>query len=155
MRSPFEDTPINSLKKYDSFGILSVLSENADFPTNVFATRDTTIYFIDREFLYSLLATYPEIQKALLKFLVKKIAFLNNKLLAFSRNTVEKRLASYLLLISEERSEFTLNLKHTAEAINAGRASLYRALTTLEEKRLIAKKAKTIIINDRKGLERI
>ena len=51
--------------------------------------------------------------------------------------------------------EFEFNKKKSAEALNCGRASLYRAIDALRSSGLITLADKKIIINDPEGLERI
>ena len=62
-----------------------------------------------------------------------RINFLNKKIGTFSGTRVEDRLFSYLLSKSERTKSptFTLNCKTCSEAINAGRASVYRAIDAL------------------------
>ena len=86
-----------------------------------------------------------------------RIAFLNKKILTFSQSSVEKRLATYLINESQRRKadSFPFNHNKTAEEINAGRASVYRALASLEKEGLISGGDKIITIIDQKGLERI
>ena len=82
---------------------------------------------------------------------------MNDKVAAFSGGCVEEKLASYLLGLKRKyRScEFDFNKKKSAEALNCGRASLYRAIASLETEGYISFENKKIHINDPEGLERI
>ena len=93
----------------------------------------------------------------IIRFMCQRITFLNEKIATFSGDNVEQKLARLLLSdsINTGLDEFKFNKKRAAETINAGRASLYRALDTLSEKGLILLNNKTIKILDRQGLERI
>ena len=100
---------------------------------------------------------YSQISSNIIKFLANRISFLNKKIATFSGSRVEDRLAAYLLNEVEKRAalEFPFNCNKTAEEINAGRASVYRAIASLEEAELITMSEKIIYIKDREGLERI
>ena len=155
-RSDSGKTVINILSPGDSFGILSVFSDE-EFPTEIYASVNCSILFFSKEQIISFVNNYSQISTNLITFLANRISFLNKKIATFSGNRVEDRLAAFLINESERRSslEFPFNCNKTAEEINAGRASVYRALASLEEKGLIFMSEKIIYIKDLKGLERI
>lgn len=149
-------TVLNILSDSDSFGVLSVFSDD-EFPTHIYATKNSEILFFTAEQIRHFVNNYSQISANLIKFLANRISFLNKKIATFSGNRVEDRLAAYLVNESERRGslEFAFNCNKTAEEINAGRASVYRALASLEENGLITMSGKIIYIKDLKGLERI
>lgn len=147
---------LNVLTDSDSFGILSVLSEK-EFPTQIFATKNSTILFLEKQELLKIVNNNSQIAMNLINFLANRISFLNEIIATFSGTRVENRLASHLVSKSKALGALTfpLNCKKCSEAINAGRASVYRALASLEEEGLITTVDKKINIKDLKGLERI
>lgn len=148
--------PLNILLPYSSFGITAIYSPENEFPTNVYAKRSSVVYFISRDSLMKMISESADISYNIIAFLIGRISFLNKKIATFSGENVECKLAAYLLnLYKRIGDSFDLNLKHTAEEINAGRASLYRALSSLETDGVIKRNGKNIIIIDPKGLERI
>lgn len=148
--------PLNTLLPYSSFGITAIYSPENEFPTNVYAKRSSVVYFISRDSLMKMISESADISYNIIAFLIGRISFLNKKIATFSGENVECKLAAYLLnLYKRIGDSFDLNLKHTAEEINAGRASLYRALSSLETDGVIKRNGKNIIIIDPKGLERI
>ena len=147
--------PLNKISVGDSFGILVALTDNKDFPTTVFAKKNTTVLFLENVAVVQMYKNDFSICRNIMDFLIDRIKFLNSKIGTFSADCVEKKLAKHLLFKSQGCDTLTLNLKHTAEALSIGRASLYRALSSLEEKQLIRREEKQIIIIDPKGLERI
>ncbi|MBO7196919.1 MAG: Crp/Fnr family transcriptional regulator [Clostridia bacterium] len=155
---PKEDgskTVLNILAKGDSFGILSLYAE--DFPTQILATKNSEIIFFSAEQIAYFVNNYSQISSNLINFLANRIIFLNKKIATFSGNRVENRLAAFLLCESSRTgcSSFPFNRQKTAEEINAGRASVYRALDSLINEELIKLTDKQITILDREGLERI
>ena len=149
--------PLNILRSGDSFGILAVLSGDNEYPTQIIASHNSEILFISQKDLLSLINSYSSVAMNVITFLTKKIQFLNNKVFTFSSDTVEQKLASYILVEYKKRltNEFSFNCKKTAEIINAGRASLYRAINSLTEAGYIKLINKKIYILDLNGLERI
>jgi len=144
---------LNRLAVGDSFGILSVFGAE-DFPTEVVALRSSTVLFIERDDFLSLLAEHSEISLNIITFLAERISFLNSKIKTFSGTRVEDRLASFLSAeVDKKGLSFPFNCKKTAEAINSGRASVYRAISSLEEAGLIKFDTKSISVLDYEGLK--
>ena len=149
--------PLNVIREYDSFGIVAVFSDRDDFPTLVKANVSSTVIFFSAEDIRVLISLDSRIAVNIIEFLTAKINFMNDKVAAFSGGCVEEKLASYLLGLKRkyESAVFDFNKKKSAEALNCGRASLYRALASLESEGYISFESKKINIIDPEGLERI
>jgi CRP-like cAMP-binding protein len=147
---------LNVLGEGDSFGVLSVLSEK-EFPTQIHATKNSLIFFLGEQDLLRIVKQNSQIAMNLINFLANRISFLNEKIATISGTRVEDRLAMHLLSESRRLGSLTfpLNCKKCSEAINAGRASVYRALSSLESEGLISLLEKQVNILDLEGLERI
>ena len=149
--------PLNVLECGDAFGVLSVFSESGEFPTFIRAKKDTTVLFFDRDDVLYLVRSEPEIAINIIYFLGDRIAFLNNKLSTFSADNTEQKVAKFLLYESKRCSSLSLdfNCKRASEALNIGRASLYRAIDSLTQGGILKLENKIINITDPEGLERI
>ena len=149
--------PLNVIKPGDSFGILAVLSCKNEYPTQIVASRNSEILFISQNDFFAVIKKHSEVAMNVISFLSEKISFLNSKISTFTSDNVEQKLASYLFSLCSkiEKNEFEFNRKRTAEIINTGRASLYRALDSLSNQKLISYDNKKIYILDPEGLERI
>ena len=149
--------PLNRLSVGEPFGILAVFSKNERFPTVVKSIKRSKIVFLSKETVISLAKDYPEISLAIISFMSDRIEFLNKKIATFSADSVEEKFAFYI--INEARRSdtlsFPLNLSKTAKILNAGRASVYRAIDALQKLSLIKFENKKIYISDLEGLERI
>ena len=84
-------------------------------------------------------------------------SFLNKKIATFSSDTVEQKFSNFLLNESKMQDclSLSLNISKIATTLNVGRASLYRAIDSLSESKIIELENKKIIISDLEGLERI
>ena len=149
--------PLNTLNKGDSFGAINLFSNAEDYPTYVYASKQTEVLFIDKEEAVRLISENSKISLNFIEFLTGRILFLNNKISTFSSGSTEQKLANYLITLQKEKgaTEFEFNKKLTAEALGIGRASLYRALEALESDKIIKVDNKKIYITDPPGLERI
>jgi CRP-like cAMP-binding protein len=149
--------PLNTIGVGGSFGILSVFSIRDEFPTVVKAKNSCTVLFFSANAIRELVTKDPTVSMNVIEFLARKISFLNDKIASFSGGSVEEKLAGYILELQHKHNSLTFdfNKKKSAEALNCGRASLYRAIASLEEGGYISFEDKKIIINDHEGLERI
>lgn len=149
--------PLNVAKQFDSFGIITCFSDRDEFPTMVIAKTNCSVLFIHVDALSRLIEEDHIISLNIINFLTKKISFLNDKIATFSGGTIEEKLANYILALRKKYGslEFEFNKKKSAEALNCGRASLYRAIDSLKNSGYIELVDKKIIINDPQGLERI
>lgn len=140
---------LNTLSASDSFGILSVFS-NEKFPTQIFASKNCDILFFTKQEIDEYVNSSSQIATNLVNFLVNRINFLNEKIAILSSTRVEERLTQYLLLESKRYNSdtFYFNITKTSDAINAGRASVYRAVEALQsEGQIMLIDKKTIKIN--------
>lgn len=149
--------PLNASRVYDSFGILACFSHQDEFPTLITAKTLATVIFIDHDDLRTLVLKSPVVSLNVIEFLARKVNFLNGKIAEFSGGSIEEKLANHLIGLTKKcgSSEFSLNKKKCSEALNCGRASLYRSLEALANAGYITLEDKKIIINDLEGLERI
>ncbi len=138
---------LNLLNEGDSFGILAVFSEE-EFPTEIWATKNSKVLFIDEASIKKMLLLNSKISINLIKFMAERISFLNRKIRTFTGTRVEDRLFSYLTSKWEDNGNapFSLNFKKCSEAINSGRASVYRAISSLVEEKLIKIENKKIYV---------
>ena len=149
--------PLNKLKKGDPFGILAVFLKNERFPTIVRSCKHSCVMFFSKDTIVSLIKEYPEVSLAIITFMSERIDFLNKKIATFSADSVEEKFVFYIIAEAKRLNSlsFQLNLSKTAKTLNAGRASIYRAIEDLEKLKLIKFENKKIYISDLKSLERI
>ena len=146
---------LNRLLPYDSFGILSVFSQDEDYPTEIYARKNTAVLFFSTKDIFTLIENHPKISLNIINFLTERVVFLNAKIAAFSGGSVEQKLAS--LLYNQYRSqgsEFLFNCKRCSEVLGVGRASVYRAIDSLVAEGYITYENKKIKIISPEGLER-
>ena len=148
---------LNTLGCGDSFGVITLFSDEVDYPTYIYATKQTEVLFISKEDAVTLITNNRAISVNFIKFLTDRIHFLNRKVSTFSSGSTEQKLANYLLTRQRETGlcQFQFNKKLASETLGIGRASLYRALEALASGNFISVDNKKIYIIDLNGLERI
>ena len=137
---------LNTLKTGDSFGILSLFSAEP-FPTHVLAKKRSSIMFLSKETILSLIEYSPQISMNVMRFLAGRVAFLNQKVATLGGGSVEEKCISYLK--NQYRSHgasFAISISAVARKIGAGRASLYRALDSLESREILRREDTNIHI---------
>ena len=72
----------------------------------------------------------------MIEFLAERVSFLNKKIATISAGAVEDKLSRYLVGLYDQFGSTIdgFNKQNVAKILGAGRASLYRALTSLSEK---------------------
>ena len=149
--------PFNLARSGESFGILTAFSVRDEFPTVVKAKGACSVLFFDAGAIRLFAERSSVVSMNIIEFMARKICFLNDKITAFSGGSVEQKLAGYILELKKRNNSlsFVFNKKKSAEALNCGRASLYRAISALENEGYISFDDKKIVITDPEGLERI
>lgn len=148
---------LNTLRRFDSFGIIAALSEDNEYPTRIIASKNASVLFIDGNDLIEIIKEVPEISLNVISFLTSKISFLNKKIATFSGKSTAQKLSSYLLEKFRLHGSLAIKVSRTtlASELGIGRASVYRDLDLLEKRGLIEIQQKEIIIKCPEGLERI
>ncbi len=129
---------LNNLKKGDSFGILSIFTDEP-YITAVIAKKDTRILSLRQESLLRWIEHSSALAMNVIRFLAGRVSFLNRKVATLGSSTVEEKCVSYL------RDEFRKKgntvdfpVSRVARKLGVGRASLYRAISSLYEQGIIS-----------------
>ena len=141
-------TIINSLSEGDVFGMASLFYEQEEFPSEIVAEKDLRLAVLRKESVEKAILENPDFAKAYITLLSEKIHFLNQKLSAFSESDASEKLFRWILSTAGEKEEFELScsISKLSSTLGIGRASVYRAFESLEEKKKIAKSGKKIVI---------
>ena len=106
-----------------------------------------------------LMSEFPKVAANCMAFFCGRIAFLNRKIHTLSRATAEQKLADFLLSeFGVEGEKATVRIKSCVELavrLNLSRASLYRALGTLEQSGMILRSGKLIELMDVPALQNV
>jgi len=150
---------LNVLHPGDCFGASALFSDGTSpshSVTRIEAAKEAVVAFISETRLRRLLTSNPSLCISYITFLTGRIRFLNSKLYTFSGGTTVEKVAK--LLLSQHRETGCCSADNCAELarrLNIGRASLYRALDSLEKQGIIHREGQRIEILDKARMSEV
>ena len=146
-------TLIRLLGEGDLFGVAGLFSGSENISRIITKSR-TQLLMIPKTKIASLLSENSTFASDYVSFLERRIAFLNNRIYAFTAGSCERKLALFLCSISGEESfSLSISFSSLAKQLDMGRASFYRALGILEEAGLVSGYEKQITVHSRSALK--
>lgn len=131
------------LQAGDVFGVAGIYGcQEMQYETIIRANSTCTIFMLPAPIVQKLILHSPAIAENYIRFLSDRIRFLNKKISVFTAGTAEAKLAMYLLSLPIQEDGSVLipvSMSGVAASLNMGRASLYRALDSLEENGVLTK----------------
>ena len=152
-RSASQNAMLRVMGANDMFGISTLYSQSAHFPSTIIAKTDVELLFIEGTSFKALLEADKNAMRAYLSLLSEKIIYLNKKISVLTASSAEKKLA-FFICEGERNGEFIspVSMSALASILDVGRASLYRSFDTLSDMGLIERDGKKIIITDKNAL---
>ena len=151
-----KQTLIKYLIRGDCFGAASLFRETGPAPTCVFCETECRLAMIRVDRLTTLFETYSTSALNYIKFLSRKVAYLNRRIRDYSATSAEEKTANLLLRESDENGAVVLrNVNEAIKPLNLSRASFYRSLASFLDRGIIERANKEIRIlkpNELKGI---
>ncbi len=146
---------VRCLSKGECFGVAAVFAtDDKPYVSSIITKSDCTVLFIPEEVIQIFIAKYNTFAINYISFLTGRIQYLNRLVSAYSSPNVETKLARFIsAYIDGEDVPFDLNMTSLSKSLGIGRASLYRALDSLEDAGVIRRDSKRILITDIKKLK--
>ena len=135
---------MRTLEQGETFGVTALFG-NERYATTISVISRAKLQFIEEGQLTSWMEKHPQISMNYIRFLHKKILYLNKKIRLYTEDSVEDRLMDYMDAHTAPDGEilFPGGMAAVARELNIGRTSLYRTLDTLAEKKVIYKENNT------------
>jgi len=145
---------LRTIGKGDLIGIAQLFAESAPRMSRMVADRETELLWLDEAAVRRLLDASPRFRDNCLAFLAERIAFLNRKIAAVTAGSAERRLALMLDRLADGQDTFLLSIsmQSLADTLDISRASLYRALETLEQDGFLTRTGKQFRLTDRPAM---
>ena len=124
----------------DIFGAAALFQSRSGYPSLITAKKPTEVLFLPQEVLTWAMQRNQTITENYISYLSDRIWFLSSRISALTAGTAERQLAVFLL----ERGSMDVSMTDLSQQLNIGRASLYRALETLEDLGAIARNGKSV-----------
>jgi len=138
----------------DSFSVISALSEIPN-PARIISLEESVIQIIPRELIFTVLDRYPELSHKLIERLSKSLAHLISLVEDLSLESVETRLAKFLISRAEDGT-YHRKKRETQDTIAAQIGTvpdvLSRILRDFEKSGLITVNRKKIVLLDMRVL---
>lgn len=138
----------------DIFGAASLFCQE-QYPSVIIAKTKGQAIYISRAALQNIIEHNADFALQYIRFLSEKIYFLNQKINSFTIENACKKTAKYLYECTFSEFVLPISLSRLASSLCLSRASLYRALETLQKQGLIERTQRHIRILDRKKLKNI
>lgn len=143
---------LNTFSAGGVFGVAGLFNDAQDYVSEVAAIKRSKVLFVPQDVLQRLFQLDSHIAVNYISYLSNRIRFLNNRIDNFTGGSALGRLSDYLLNLAEKNGDICskvilpCSLTQLSEMLDIGRASLYRALNTLEEKGLISRDGRIITL---------
>ena len=149
-------TILRMLAKGDVFGAAALFcSEDMDYVSYIRAKGKTSVLLLDADKVERMITGSSKIAENYIKFLSGRIRYLNKRISVVTAGTAEQRLSCILLEMPRDPEGCLIvpSIAQLAKSLNLGRASVYRALQTLESSGFIKRNEDgKIIICDNAGI---
>jgi len=150
---------LNVFRKGSITGVSGMFSDNpqdAPIKTQVVAVKASKLLVIRENRVRELILEIPEFALRYIAFLTGRVRFLNRKMSYYTTENAVQRLAGYLYdAAGGDTVAVPVNMTKLSAYLNVGRATLYRALATLEEAGAVKKNGGSIMVISRKKLSEI
>ena len=148
------DLLVGRLFENDVFGCQCLFLSSEYFTNEIISLSDTKVLFISKRAVAQLLNGNPAFSLDYIRYLSKRVYFLNNRIINFTGGAAESRLANFLLNSFGDYKTYILDisLSQLAVSLDIGRASLYRGFDKLISEGAIERKGKVIRLLDKDTL---
>ncbi len=135
---------MKSVSELTLLGLATLFSKEEEYISTLVSKTETTILLFSEDFVRALVSCNSEFSIRLIGLLCQKVRYLNSRIDFYTCSDAEEKLREYLVRSSDNDGTVNMSMSKLSETLNIGRASLYRAITALEEKGYIIKNGKTI-----------
>ena len=139
------------LKKAEApsvLGFATLFDEKQTYISTVIPKTETTLLVFDSKTVEKMILESSEFSHRLIVLLGEKIRYLNRRIDFYTSEGAEGKLHEFLLATAKGDGErfVEIPMSRLSEILDIGRASLYRAIASLEEKGYVKKQGKKIIL---------
>ncbi len=139
------------LKKAEApsvLGLATLFDESHSYISTVIPKSDTTLLIFNNKAVEKMILESHEFSHRLIVLFSEKIRYLNRRIDFYTSQGAEGKLHEFLVAMAkgEEDKFVEIPMSKLSEILDIGRASLYRAIASLEEKGCIKKQGKKIIL---------
>lgn len=139
----------------DTYGAATLFPDSTNNLTSIVCDVDVTLIKLDSDLVRELIKE-PDVAENYICFLSDRVSFLNKRIATFTAGSADDKVLEYLHTLPFRDGKYTLEVSYSdlCKVLNLGRASLYRAFDSLEEKGVLKREGKTLKILKDRGIEK-
>lgn len=126
------------------FGLGTLFAEEGDYISTLVAKTETVLLEFSQDFVTALVSRDSEFSLRLIKLLCQKVRYLNRRIDYYTCPGAEGKVHEFLTRSCDDDGVVVMSMSKLSDTLGIARASLYRAVTALEEKGYIIKDGKKI-----------
>lgn len=149
---------LNTFENGGIFGVAGLFNSSCRYVSDIIAMRRSRVLFLPQVLIKDLIYKDPHIAENYIAFLSSRVRYLNTCIDHFTGGSAEARLARFLLALEKNAQnvvELPCSLQQLSDTLGIGRASLYRALTSMTENGLIRRSGRRVEILNSEGLQHV
>ena len=147
---------LRDFNKGDIFGVEALFIEDAESFGVVLAESSGEALLLPIEVVRTLMQTQPQTAVNYIRYLARRIVYLNNKISSLSSGGAIRRVATHIISASRPdmlgRPAYPVNFSRLTQSLGISRASIYRALDILSENGCLHREGKTVIVDNMERL---
>ena len=128
------------------FGAAALFNAREDYPTTLTAVTDCDVLFLSQNTVEELMERWPRVGANYVHYLSERICFLSDRLNSLSAGSAEEKVEQFLRRSADADGVVCVAATAVARALGLGRASVYRAFETLEERGILTRDHKKFVI---------
>lgn len=133
------------------FGAAALFNDREDYPTTLTALADCEVLFLSQETVAGLMERWPRAGVNYVHYLSGRICFLSDRLNSLAAGSAEEKVEQFLRRSAGADGVVCVPATAVAQALGLGRASVYRAFETLEERGVLTRDHKKFIIKSKEA----
>lgn len=145
-----ENLFVDILEPGDWFGAAALFNQREEYPSTLTALSECSVMLLPQTAVEALMERWPRASLNYIQYLSGRICFLSDRVNSLAAGTAEGKVEQFLLQSADENGVATVSAAAMAKALGIGRASVYRAFERLEERGVISRSGKQIILTGSK-----
>lgn len=138
------DLFVGVLFKGDWFGAAALFNDREEFPSTLTALAECRVLFFPQDTVAELMERWPRAGANYVRYLSGRIGFLSDRLNSLAAGTAEEKVEQFLLRGADGDGRVKASATAIAQALGLGRASVYRAFDSLEQRGVLSRAGKEI-----------
>ncbi len=135
---------MKSVSDLTLLGLATLFSAKEEYISTLISKTEVKMLVFSEDFVKSLISCNSDFSLRLVSLLCQKVRYLNRRIDFYTCSDAEEKLREFIVRSSGADGKIVMSMSKLSETLDIGRASLYRAITALEEKGYIIKDGKTI-----------